>query len=183
MNDMMLSDKDIRKAIESGEVRIDPFSSDAVGPCSIDLHLDSQFRVYNPGVPVDIKSRRSVDKDTRLLDTEGEPFMILPGQFVLGQTQEHVAISPKYAGLLEGRSSVARLGIIVHAAGLVNPGTGMKEPGRLTLEIYCENLSPVLLYPGMGIVQIMFVPLSSPAEIGYDSRKSSRYVGQEEPSI
>jgi len=97
--------------------------------------------------------------------------------------RRHIAISAKYAGLLEGRSSVARLGIIVHAAGLVNPGTGLKKPGRLTLEIYCENLSPVMLHPGMGIVQIMFVPLSSPAEIGYDSRKSSRYVGQEEPSI
>ncbi len=180
---MMLSDKDIRKAIEEKDVLIEPFNSDSVGPCSIDLHLDSIFRIYSPGSPVDIKGEKPIDKDTRLVNTEGRPFMILPGQFVLGQTQERIAISPKYAGLLEGRSSVARLGIIVHTAGLVNPGTGMEKPGRLTLEIFCENLSPVMLYPGMGIVQMMIVPLSSDAEIGYDKRSTSRYVGQDEPDV
>ncbi|MHA2082916.1 MAG: dCTP deaminase [Candidatus Thorarchaeota archaeon] len=180
---MMLSDVDIEAAIERGELVIDPYEPDALGPCSIDLRLDSIFRVYNPGTAVDIESEYPVARDTRLVDTKDKPFMILPGQFILGQTMEHITVSDEYAGLLEGRSSVARLGIIVHAAGLVNPGTGTSKPGKLTLEIYCENLSPVLLYPGMRIVQIMFVRLSSPAKRGYDSRSSSRYVGQEKPGI
>lgn len=180
---MMLSDVDIEKAIERGAIVIEPFRIEALGPCSIDLTLDSVFRVYNPGTPIDIENRKALDKDTKLVDTEGKPFMILPGQFILGQTVEKIRINSEYAALLEGRSSVARLGIIVHAAGLVNPGTGTKKPGRLTLEIYCENLSPVLLRPGMSIVQIMFVSLSSPAKRGYDDRSESRYVGQDRPDV
>jgi dCTP deaminase len=180
---MMLADVDILKAINAGEIMIDPFDPDTLGPCSIDLKLDSMFRVYAPGNPVDIRSDDVIDKDTKIVDTGEEPFLILPGQFILGQTQERIKLSPLYAGLLEGRSSVARLGIIVHTAGLVNPGTGTKTPGKLTLEIFCENLSPVLLYPGMRIVQIMFVPLSSRAERAYDARRGSRYVGQDQPRI
>lgn len=179
----MLSDEDIREAIRNNEITIDPFDEQAIGPCSIDLKLDSTFRIYNPGPPVDIKSDEPLDRGTDLVNTNGEPFMILPGQFILGQTLERISLSSGYAALLEGLSSVARLGIIVHAAGLVNPGTGTKEPGKLTLEIYCENLSPVLLYPGMRIVQIMFVPLSKPAKTGYDERESSKYIGQSGPSI
>ncbi|MFW9802123.1 MAG: dCTP deaminase [Candidatus Thorarchaeota archaeon] len=180
---MMLSDVDIEKAIKEGSILIDPFSLDSLGPCSIDLRLDSVFRIYNPGTPIDVENRDELDKDTKLVDTEGKPFMILPGQFILGQTIERIRISSSYAALLEGKSSIARLGIIVHAAGLVNPGTGLKMPGRLTLEIYCENLSPVLLRPGMSIVQIMFVPLSSPAKRGYDDRAESHYVGQDSPDV
>ncbi len=180
---MMLSDVDIEKAMKEGAIVIEPFMPDSLGPCSIDLTLDSIFRVYNPGTPIDIENREALDKDTKLVDTKNKPFMILPGQFILGQTIERISINSELAALLEGRSSVARLGIIVHAAGLVNPGTGTKKPGRLTLEIYCENLSPVLLRPGMSIVQIMFVPLSSPAKRGYDDRKTSRYVGQDRPDV
>jgi dCTP deaminase len=180
---MMLSDSDIRKAIEKGDILIDPIHEDAIGPCSVDLRLDSVFRVYHPDPPVDMHSKRALDEKTKLVNTGKEPFMILPGQFILGQTIENIAISSEYAGLLEGRSSIARLGIIVHAAGLVNPGTGVEKPGRLTLEIFCENLSPVLLYPGVPIVQIMFVPLSSRAAKGYDKRPTSKYVGQQEPDI
>ncbi|TXT57377.1 MAG: dCTP deaminase [Candidatus Thorarchaeota archaeon] len=180
---MMLSDVDIEKAMEQGDIKIEPYDNALLGPCSIDLTLDSIFRIYSPGAPVDIKSDTPVDRDTKVVDTGEEPFMILPGQFILAQTRENISVSPKYAALLEGRSSVARLGIIVHAAGLVNPGTGIDRPSRLTLEVFCENLSPVLLYPGMKIVQIMFVPLSSPAKTVYDKRKKSRYVGQQRPDV
>ncbi len=160
-----------------------PFDKSALGPCSIDLTLDSIFRVYHEGDIVDVKRGMAQDEHTELIDTRGEAFVIQPGQFILGQTREAISVSEEYAALLEGRSSVARLGIIVHAAGLVNPGTGTKKPGRLTLEIFCENRSPVALYPGMRIVQIMFVRLSSPAKLAYDLRKTSRYVGQERPDI
>ncbi len=180
---MFLSDNDMKKAMDSGEIKIDPFIPEAIGPCSIDLRLDSVFRVYDPGPPVDLRNEKDLTRGTRLVDTEGDPFLILPGQFILGQTIEKISVAPSYAGLLEGKSSVARLGIIVHSAGLVNPGTGMKKPGKLTLEIYCMNLSPVYLYPEMQIVQIMFVPLSSPSGMGYDERESSLYVGQERPEV
>ena len=180
---MMLSDVDILNAMDNGEIAIDPFDKSALGPCSIDLTLDSIFRVYHPGGIVDIKGEAPPDKFTELVDTKGEPFTIKPRQFILGQTRETVMVSNGYAALLEGRSSIARLGIIVHAAGLVNPGTGIKRPSKLTLEIFCENTSPVVLYPGMRIVQIMFVKLSSTARTGYDLREKSRYVGQREPSM
>ncbi len=180
---MMLSDRDIFRALEQNEISIDPFTKENVGPCSVDLTLDSVFRVYGPGGAVDIRDASSLGRDTKIVNTGNEPFMILPGQFILGQTREVISVSTKYAGLLEGRSSIARLGIIVHAAGLVNPGTGVEQPGRLTLEIFCENLSPVFLYPGERIVQLMFVRLSSEASVQYDSREGSRYVGQGEPKI
>ena len=180
---MMLSDVDIEKELAEGKIGINPLNAEAIGPCSVDLSLDSVFRVYSPGEPVDIKSRDALDRDTKVVNTDGNPFLILPGQFILGQTIERISLSSEYAALLEGKSSVARLGIIVHAAGLVNPGTGSEKPGKLTLEIYCENLSPVLLYPGMQIVQIMFVPLSSPAKRGYDNRTGSRYIGQDQPVV
>ena len=128
---MMLSDNDIANAIKKGEIAIDPFEETALGPCSIDLTLDSVFRIYHEGKAVDIKSKTQVDDSTELIDTEGQPFTIQPHQFVLGQTKETIMISEKYAALLEGRSSIARLGIIVHAAGLVNPGTGIKKKTKL----------------------------------------------------
>ncbi|MHA2602904.1 MAG: dCTP deaminase [Candidatus Thorarchaeota archaeon SMTZ1-83] len=180
---MMLSDVDIEKAMKAGAITIDPYDPELLGPCSVDLKLDSIFRIYNPGSPIDVRSEEALDRDTKLVDTRGEPFMILPGQFVLAQTVERITLSSEYAALLEGKSSIARLGIIVHAAGLVNPGTGSEKPGKLTLEIYCENLSPVLLYPEMPIVQIMFVLLSSPSRTGYDHRSSSRFIGQGRPDV
>ncbi|MHA1960824.1 MAG: dCTP deaminase [Candidatus Thorarchaeota archaeon] len=180
---MILSDNEVLKAIEEGAIVIDPYSPHLVGPCSIDFRLDSVFRVYDSGPTVDFQSKDSLDQSTRIVDTEGEPFEIRPGQFILGQTIENLAVSPEIAGILEGKSSVARLGIIVHAAGLVNPGTGTVKPGKLTLEIYCMNVNPVFLYPEMQIVQIMFMPLTSPARVGYDKRPSSLYVGQQEPDI
>ncbi len=180
---MMLSDSDILRAMSEGEIRIHPFDREALGPCSIDLTLDSLFTVYYPGAPVDLRAQGPEYQNTELIDTDGEPFTIRPHQFVLGQTRETVTVSNSYAALLEGRSSIARLGIIVHAAGLVNPGTGTRTPGRLTLEIFCENESPVVLYPGMRIVQVMFVRLNSPATSAYDERPQSHYVGQERPII
>ncbi|MHA1654094.1 MAG: dCTP deaminase [Candidatus Thorarchaeota archaeon] len=180
---MMLSDRDILREIQRGAISVVPFDESALGPCSIDLTLDSIFRVYHEGDIVDVKRGMAQDEHTELVDTRGEAFVIHPGQFILGQTQEAIAVSNEYAALLEGRSSIARLGIIVHAAGLVNPGTGIKKPGKLILEIFCENRSPVALYPGMKIVQVMFVRLSSPAELAYDLRETSRYIGQDSPDI
>ncbi len=179
----MLSDIDIIDAIKKGDIRIDPWDPATLGPCSIDFTLDGVFRVYEQGPVVDIKADRPLDLNTRLVETEDRPFTIRPGQFVLGQTRERIVLSTSYAAILEGKSSIARLGIIVHAAGLVNPGTGMKKPTKLTLEIFCENPNQVLLYPGMQIVQATFIRLSTPAKTGYDDRQSSHFVGGDVPAI
>ncbi|MDK2463866.1 MAG: dCTP deaminase [Candidatus Korarchaeota archaeon] len=178
-----MSDVEIREALKSGDIRIDPFDPDSLGPCSVDLRLDTLFRVFGGDGEVDPRRLETVDRGARLVDTGGEPFTLQPGQFVLARTVERIAISKGLAAFLEGRSSVARMGVIVHAAGLVNPGTGMTKPVPVVLEIFNENVVPVRLYPGMRIVQIIFMRLGRPASAGYDERPSSKFVSQEEPSL
>jgi dCTP deaminase len=180
----MMSDTEILEAIKKGEILIDPFTAkEMLGPCSVDLHLLGEFRVFKMGRVVDPQADNSGEQVTELINTKGKPFIIAPGQFTLASTIEKIAISKGIAATLEGRSSIARMGIMVHAAGLVNPGTGTTKPSRLTLEVSCQNSSPVKLYPNMKIVQIIFHRLGENAKIGYDERKSSRFVGLEEPTI
>jgi len=181
---LILSDVDILRAIERGEIKIIPFKRENLGPCSVDLTLGSKFRTFGRGLEtVDPNAVVSTADNTVLIDTRGEPFIIRPGEFVLGITRERIAVSKGYAATLEGKSSIARLGLVVHAAGLVNPGTGMREPSQLVLEIFCQNSIPVKLYPGMKIVQIIFHKLTTPASVGYDEREGSKFVGQKEPVL
>jgi len=180
---MILSHDQIKEAIEKGEIFIDPLDEGAIGPCSVDLTLSDKFTVFKTGKLFSPLNRDAVRAHSELVDTNGQPFTLSPGQFILGQTKEKIAISKRIAGTLEGRSSVARLGIVVHAAGLVNPGTGLNKPTQLTLEIFCQLNNPVQLIPGMGILQIIFHQLSSEARIGYDERSTSHYVGLEKPII
>lgn len=180
----MMSNKEILEAMKSGEISIEPFSAeDMLGPCSVDLHLLDEFRVFEVGRVIDPKEDNTNNQVTQLIETGGKPFIIAPGQFILASTIEKVALSRGIAATLEGRSSIARLGIIVHAAGLINAGTGLIKPSRLTLEVSCQNSSPIRLYPGMKIVQMIFHRLGEPATIGYDERKSSRFVGQDRPGL
>lgn len=174
----MLPDKTIIKYIDEGLININPLNRDSIGPCSIDLTLSSKFRVFRPGSVVDPRDQESIRTNTIYLDTHGGPFTLAPNQFVLASTVEKISMSNKFAAYLEGKSSIARLGVVVHAAGLVNPGTGKDSPATLVLEIFCMNNSPVLLHPGMQIIQIIFEELTSEASVGYDSRKSSKYIGQ-----
>lgn len=173
----ILSKTDIFKAIENHEITFDPYSPDNVGPCSVDLHLSSKFSLFRTGVIVS----PGTHNHTEAIDTKGEPFFLSPGHFVLASTKEKISLSKKYAATLEGRSYVARMGVVVHAAGLVNPGTGTKYPTTLTLEIHSSM--PVYLHPGMGIVQIIFHELKSEASIGYDERKESKYIGLDAPRV
>ncbi len=175
---MILSDTEIVKAIESGEIRIIPFKREMLGPCSVDLSLDSVFGIFKTSRTVDPENHRSVEENLEIINTEDKPYIIKPGEFILARTRERVAISKSLAATLEGKSSIARLGLVVHAAGLVNPGTGLSEPVPLVLEIFCQNRSPVVLHPGMGIIQIIFHRLGEPASIGYDERPSSRFSGR-----
>jgi len=169
---MILPDHEIIEAIERGEIRIIPFNPKNVGPCSVDLTLADEFVIFKQGSVIDPLNVESIKRGIVLAKTNNKPLLLKPGQFVLARTAEKVVLSKKYAATLEGRSSIARLGIVVHAAGLVNPGTGLREPKPLVLEIFCQNSSPVKLYPGMKIVQIIFHKLSSEASIGYDERET-----------
>jgi len=146
--------------------------------------LGNTFKLFSNEIDsVDSKSLEDIEKNTVLVKREDRPFIIKPGQFVLAKTEELIGIPKHIAGTLEGKSSVARMGIMVHAAGLLNPGAGIKKPMSVILEIFCQNSSPVKLYPGMGIVQLIFHKLSSPVTQGYDERKGSKFSGQEDPML
>ena len=178
---MILSDRDIRAEIASGRIVIDPYIPDAVQPSSVDLHIDRRFRVFrNTRYPfIDVR----VDQPdlTELVEiVDDEPFILHPGEFVLGSTLERVALPDNLVARLEGKSSLGRLGLLIHStAGYVDPGWD----GNLTLELSNVANLPITLYHGMKIGQISFQRLTSPVEIGYgDERICSKYRGQRDPT-
>src|SRR5947207_3329110 len=178
---MILSDRDIRAHIESGRITIDPFDAACVQPSSVDLHVDSQFRVFaNSRYPF-IDVREEMPDLTELVEVKpDEPFILHPGEFVLGSTMERVAIPDDLVARLEGKSSLGRLGLLIHStAGYVDPGWD----GNLTLELSNVANLPITLYYGMKIGQISFQQMSSPVEVAYgDSRIGSKYRGQRDPT-
>lgn len=181
---MILSYQDIIAAIEAKEISIFPFDKSAVGPCSVDLKLGDTFLVFHHGKLFRPNDRKAILKNSEIFQIEkDETFLLSPNQFVLASTLEKISISKNYAATLEGKSSIARLGIVVQAAGLVNPGTGIKKPSTLTLEIAHRANSPVELSPGMPIIQIIFHQLTSKANVGYDDREKSMYIGLDEPRV
>ncbi len=177
----VLSDRDIRAALEAGQIRLDPYDSSDLQPSSVDLHLDRSFRVFrnNRYAFIDV---RAVQPDlTELLRIEDdEPFILHPGEFVLGQTVEWVELPVDLVARLEGKSSLGRLGLLIHStAGYVDPGW----KGNLTLELSNVANLPIALYFGMRIGQISFLRLSSPVDRPYGSPElRSRYQGQSEPT-
>jgi len=175
---LILPDFEIKKAVSEGRISIDPFNEKDLGPCSVDLHLNNVFSVFKMGSVVDFETDPLNYVETII--TDKKPFIIAPNQFVLASTVEKIRIPKDIAATLEGLSSVARRGIMVQAAGLVNPGTGMKNTSTLTLEVFCQNSSPVALVPGMRIIQILFHELKGASKIGYDERKGSKYIGQKD---
>jgi dCTP deaminase len=178
---MILSDRDIRSEIEAGRIVIDPFLPDAVQPSSVDLHLGNRFRVFRNNRTAVIDPREDQPELTEMVEISGdEPFVLHPGEFVLGATFERVALPDDLVARLEGRSSLGRLGLMIHStAGYVDPGWD----GTLTLELSNVANLPIKLYDGMKIGQISFQRLSSPAEVPYgDARLGSRYRGQTDPT-
>lgn len=178
---MILSDRDIRAQIEAGRIEIDPFTPDAVQPSSVDLHLDRRFRVFRNNRYPYIDVRQEQPELTEMLEINGdEPFVLHPGEFVLGSTLERVALPNDLVARLEGKSSLGRLGLLIHStAGYVDPGWD----GNLTLELSNVANLPIALYQGMKIGQISFQRLSSPVEIPYgDERIGSKYRGQRDPT-
>ncbi len=179
---VILSGEQIREYIRQGRIIIKPFDKQLIGPSQIDLRLSSKFRVFKPTNLVDPFDRRSVEKNTELVDTKGEPFVIRPGQLVLGVTLEKVAVPKDLVASIEGRSSIARMGVFIHiSSGHVNPGSGSRNPIPVTLEILNMNPAPVKLYPGMRVCQLLFYAMDKPVSRGYDDL-GGKYAGKLEPS-
>ncbi|PXW35641.1 UNVERIFIED_CONTAM: dCTP deaminase [Williamsia faeni] len=178
---MLLSDRDIRAQIADGRLAIEPYDPELVQPSSIDVRLDGLFRVFNNTRYTHIDPAQRQDELTTLVErTQGEPFVLHPGEFVLGSTLEVCTLPDDLAGRLEGKSSLGRLGLLTHStAGFIDPGF----TGHITLELSNVANLPITLWPGMKIGQLCVIKLSSPAEAPYGSAAAgSKYQGQRGPT-
>lgn len=178
---MLLSDRDIRSGVEEGRIRLDPWDDAMVQPSSVDVRLDKVFRIFENHRYQVIDPAVDQSDMTREWVAEGdEPFVLHPGEFVLGATWERVALGPDVAARLEGKSSLGRLGLLTHStAGFIDPGFD----GHVTLELSNVASLPLILHPGMKIGQLCFFQLSSPAEHPYGSSAAgSHYQGQRGPT-
>jgi dCTP deaminase len=175
---LILSDRDIRKQIESGRLLIEPFDPDMVQPSSVDLRVDKTFRIFaNTRYPY-IDVMHPMDDLTEVVEVnEGEPFILHPGEFVLGSTLESVTLPDDLVARIEGKSSLGRLGLLIHStAGFVDAGWS----GHLTLELSNVANLPITIYPGMKIGQLCLFEMTSPAERPYGER--GKYQGQRGPT-
>jgi dCTP deaminase len=178
---VLLSDRDIRAEIDGGRVRLQPYDEAMVQPSSIDVRLDKLFRLFDNHKYPFIDPAEDQPDLTRLIEVErDEPFILHPGEFVLGSSFEVVTLPDDLAARLEGKSSLGRLGLVTHStAGFVDPGFS----GHVTLELSNVATLPIKLWPGMKVGQLCFFRLSSPAENPYGSAKyGSRYQGQRGPT-
>ena len=178
---MLLSDRDIRAEISVGRLGIDPFDDSMVQPSSVDVRLDGLFRVFNNTRYTHIDPALRQDELTSLVEPAvGEPFVLHPGEFVLGSTLEVCSLPNDLAGRLEGKSSLGRLGLLTHStAGFIDPGFS----GHITLELSNVANLPITLWPGMKIGQRCLLKLSSAAEFPYGSSEAgSKYQGQRGPT-
>ncbi|MGB9222771.1 dCTP deaminase [Mycobacterium sp.] len=178
---MLLSDRDLRAEISAGRLGIDPFDDTLVQPSSVDVRLDRMFRVFNNTRYTHIDPAKQQDELTSLVEpADGEPFVLHPGEFVLGSTLELVTLADDLAGRLEGKSSLGRLGLLTHStAGFIDPGFS----GHITLELSNVANLPITLWPGMKIGQLCILRLTSPSERPYGSSGvGSKYQGQRGPT-
>ncbi len=178
---MILSDVSIRKALADGRIVIDPLQDGAIQPSSVDLRVDRYFRVFRNHTTPFIDPKQNQETLTELVTVDGEgAFILHPGEFVLASTLERVAVSDDLVGRLEGKSSLGRLGLLIHTtAGFVDSGFD----GYLTLELSNVANLPIALYPEMKIGQISFLQMTTPAEHPYGGdRTGSKYQGQRGPT-
>jgi len=177
---MVLSDRTIARLIDEGRIVIDPYDESLLQPSSVDVRVDRLFRVFrnNRASFIDVKREQDL---TELVEIDGEePFILHPGEFVLGSTLERVALPDDLVARLEGKSSLGRLGLLIHStAGFVDPGFD----GHVTLELSNVANLPITIYYGMKIGQISFMRLSEPARAPYGSGAlGSKYQGQRGPT-
>jgi dCTP deaminase len=178
---MILSDRTIREELDAGRIVVDPYDPGCVQPSSIDLHVDATFRTFHNARYPYIDVRKEMGDLTEVVEVKpDEPFILHPGEFVLGSTLERVALPDDLVARLEGKSSLGRLGLLIHStAGYVDPGWD----GYLTLELSNVANLPITIYPGMKIGQISFFRLTTPADVPYGSAAAgSKYQGQRGPT-
>jgi dCTP deaminase len=178
---VILSDRSIREELTAGRIVLDPFEDALVQPASVDMRLDHLFRVFlNHPMPV-IDVKQNLEELTQLVDIgEGDAFVLHPGEFVLGSTLERIALPADLVARVEGKSSLGRLGLLVHAtAGFIDCGFD----GHITLELSNVANLPITLYPGMKIGQISFLRMTTPADVPYgQGALRSKYQGQRGPT-
>jgi len=178
---VVLSDRSIKSEIAAGRIVIDPYDESLVQPSSIDVRVDRKFRVFHNARYPYIDVREPMEGLTELIEVEGEEaFVLHPGEFVLGQTLESIALPDDLVARLEGKSSLGRLGLLIHStAGFVDPSF----EGNLTLELSNVANLPITIYHGMLIGQISFMRMDGPVEHPYGAAEAgSKYQGQAEPT-
>jgi dCTP deaminase len=178
---VILSDRDLRTELAAGRIIIEPFDEACVQPSSIDIKVHNLFRVFRNHTAGIIDVKKDMTDLTELVDIPLDGVFILhPGEFVLGSTLERVAVPNDLVARVEGKSSLGRLGLLIHStAGFIDAGFD----GHVTLELANVANLPITLYPGMKIGQISFMKMTSPAEKPYGSgAKGSKYLGQRGPT-
>jgi dCTP deaminase len=182
---MILSDRDLRARLAVGDFIVTPLADPElqIQPASIDLRLADEFIVYKPGQiscldPRDPKTLTAATELVKVGKGGEDAFILHSGEFALGSTIERVRIPPDLVARVDGRSSIGRLAVVIHAtAGFIDPGF----EGQITLELSNLGRIPVKLYPGMRIAQIVLQSMSSPAEVPYGEKRGSHYHGQSGP--
>jgi len=180
---VILSDRSIREALASGRIEIDPLEEGYVQPSSVDLTIDRYFRVFRNHTTPIIDVKQNLEDLTELIEIpadDDQAFILHPGEFVLGSTAERVKLPDDLVGRLEGKSSLGRLGLLIHStAGFIDAGWD----GHITLELSNIATLPITLYPGMKIGQISFLAMTTPADVPYGaSAIGSKYQGQRGPT-
>ena len=178
---MVLSDRTIATLIADGRIGIDPYDAALLQPSSVDVRVDRTFRVFHNARYPYIDVKQPQEALTELVEIDGdEPFILHPGEFVLGSTLERITLPDDLVARLEGKSSLGRLGLLIHStAGFVDAGF----EGNLTLELSNVANLPITIYHGMKIGQLSFVQLSEPASAPYGSDGlGSKYQGQQGPT-
>lgn len=178
---MILSDRTIKEELDKGRIVIDPFDEGCIQPSSVDLHVDKYFRVFRNHTAKVIDVKEDQSGMTELVEIgDEEVFILHPGEFVLGSTRERIGIPDDLVGRLEGKSSLGRLGLLIHTtAGFVDAGFS----GNITLELSNVANLPITVYPGMKIGQISFLRMTTAADVPYGSRSvGSKYQGQRGPT-
>jgi dCTP deaminase len=178
---VLISDRDIRAELDAERIVLDPFLPEMIQPSSVDVRIDRFFRLFDNHKYAHIDPQLEQPDLTRLVEVDpDEPFILHPGEFVLGSTYETVTLPEDIAARLEGKSSLGRLGLLTHStAGFIDPGFS----GHVTLELSNMATLPIKLWPGSKIGQLCFFRLTSPAEHAYGSGQyGNRYQGQRGPT-
>jgi dCTP deaminase len=177
---LVLSDRTIARMLEEGRIEIDPYDAALLQPSSVDVRVDRYFRVFRNNLYPFIDVKQAQEDLTELVEVDGDPFILHPGEFVLGSTLERVRLPDDLVARLEGKSSLGRLGLLIHStAGFIDPGWD----GHVTLELSNVANLPITIYPEMKIGQLSFMELTEAAASPYGSGAiGSKYQGQKGPT-